>query len=120
VVLTVFHGKRPDTPTRARRKNTLPMPAAFGRTTEIFFKICAIFNGSKMTGSQHFIILTRQRLFAASPAGNVSKSCSHFSHTHLTETAFFGILSVSRGRRAEIPAFFRLFCIYRKDNLWQP
>jgi len=87
------------------------MPAAFGRTTEIFFKICAIFNGSKVTGSQHFIILTRQRLFAASPAGNVSKSCSHFSHTHLTETAFLGILSVSRGRRAENTRFFS-FILY--------
>jgi len=87
------------------------MPAAFSRTTEIFFKICAIFNGSKVTGSQHFIILTRQRLFAASPAGNVSKSCSHFSHTHLTETAFLGVLSVSRGRLAENTRFFS-FILY--------
>lgn len=40
------------------QKNTLPMPAAFSRTTEFFFKICAIFNGSKVTSSQQFIILT--------------------------------------------------------------
>ena len=48
------------------------------------------------------------------------KDCPYFSHTHLTENAFSGILSVSQGRRAEKPAFFRLFCVYGEDNLWQP
>ena len=48
------------------------------------------------------------------------KDGPYFSHTHLTENAFSGILSVSQGRRAEKPAFFRLFCIYGEDNLWQP
>ena len=33
------------------------MPTAFGRTTDLFFKFYAIFNGYKVTRSQCFIIL---------------------------------------------------------------
>jgi len=79
--------------------------------TEKFFKICATFNESKVTGGHNFIIFMWQRFFAASPAGMYPKSPPHFSHTHLTENAFSGILSVSQGRRAEKTRLFS-FILY--------
>ena len=94
--------------------------AAFGRMTKKFFKICATFDESKVTGGHNFIIFMWQRFLLLLLPEMYPKSHPHFSHTHLTEPAFSGILSVSQGRRAEKPAFFRLFCIYGEDNLWQP
>jgi len=47
------------TPIRASQKNILPLSAVFGRTTEIFFRICAIFNRTKVTGGHNFIIFAR-------------------------------------------------------------
>ena len=86
-------------------------PTAFGRMTEKFFKICATFNESKVTGGHSFIIFTWQRFLLLLLPEIYPKSPPHFSHTHLTEAAFSGILSVSQGRRAEKTRLFS-FILY--------
>ena len=70
------------------------VPIAFGRTTENFFKICATFNECKVTDGQHFIILSRQGFLRFLLPEMYPKDGPYFSHTHLTENAFSGILSV--------------------------